>query len=287
MDFKEIISEHPGCMFIKMDPEGNIIPDSIDSFIYWYETITCDCHTLKSGEGVYLRTAHYIHILNAIKLFDMRVKMLDIDPKFVTELRQFLYGMLDTWVRAGKVMEIVTGGGNGRIYSCKCNFPGLIKYNTWEEYICSEEYKTSEEYLSGKSSSARAPAREPPITEEKRAMIEKSLLEDSTINSCRKTKVLSEEQLEAAATRATNAIRDQKKKEKAEFERISAIAGQKKLEAQKNKQRAIAKAKIDNARKCAAAVLASKEGKESVIHSSMKVGGGPRSVEESKDNIDE
>jgi hypothetical protein len=282
MDFKNLIKEHPECVVIKMDPEGNIIPDSIDSFVFWYETITCDCNTLKSGEGVYLRTAHYIHILNAIKLFDMRVKMLDIDPKFVIELRQFLYGMLDTWVRAGKVMEIVTGGGNGRIYSCKCNFPGLIKYNTWEEYICSEEYKTSEEYLSLKS--APAPAREPPITEEERAKIEKSLLEDSDNNSCRKTKVLSEEQLEAAATRATNAIRDQKKKEKAEFERIAAIAGQKKLEAQKKKQREIAKAKLDNANKCAAAILASKAGNGPAIPSSMKVGGS-RFVEESKDDI--
>lgn len=273
---------------MKLDQYGNAIIGSIENFIEWFGIISEITKTLKNGERVDLNTAHLFHLLEAMRVFEIRHKKIPMDKTIVTEIREFLYRKMGPWVRQSMVSELITEDGNCRIYSCKCSYPGSTEFNTWEEYLHSEEYLSKKKFVDPVK-------KEPHLTEEERAENERRLLQEPTNNSPSKPEILTKAQLDAKRTREANAILAKKKKDKAKIEQNAEVAAALKREAKIAKQIKIAKAKRHNALKCAekfleekaraAAIPSAKVGGSAIP--SAKVGGGGGYSEESKEYSDD
>jgi hypothetical protein len=251
-----------------LDKDGKIIIGNISHFKTWLYLMTRRNDVLKDGNGVNLETCHFLHLLQALRIINERVKQIPIDPDVLKDIRSFIYGRLQPWVDEGTVSKVKASDGSF-IYSCKLNYPGLIEVNTWEEYELSIFDALPKE------------EKPPALSDEERAAIEASLLTQIFAKSNGRSKNPPKEETEASEaskTRRANARRDKKKKDAEEFAKKAAIRQEEIRISNLNKQKNILKAIRANKIKCADEALAKKGGAAVPMG-----GGGGGSTEEKED----
>ena len=210
-----------------LDTHGNIILSSVDGFIKWFSAMTSIQKVLKNGNGIDLETCHYVHLLQALRVINERVKQIPIDELVLKEIRSFLYKKLEPWVHSKCVASVKSPDGTF-IYSCQLNYPDLTKFNTWEEYE-SSMFNFLEE--------------KPLLTEKERAEIEASLLSEKPPKSNGGSKKPTKRETQASETRSANEQRDQKKKDAEKFAKELEDKLEEIRRSKLEKQRKIAEAK--------------------------------------------
>ena len=248
-----------------LDNDGKIKIWNIPDFLSWLYLMTRRNNVLKNGNGVNLETCHFLHLLQALRIINERVKQIPIDPEVLKNIRSFIYARLEPWVREGTVSKVRASDGSF-IYSCKLNYPGLIEVNTWEEYESSIFDALPKE------------EKPPALSDEERAAIEASLLTEKSVKPNGGSKKPTKAAIAASETRCANALRDKKKEDAKKFAVEAAIRHEEIRKSNLNKQKNIQKAIRANKIKCAMEALAKKGGATVPIG-----GGGGGSTEEKED----